>query len=270
RLTTGVAADNCALLDDHRRIRQLVAPRPVRRKVRRELPRDRLDPFDDATLEISRLEVSLHLGANFFPARRTDFRIDPAIGDDLDVAISEQQIDQHAVVVGGIPDPQLRKNVQRSLPRGLIPEQRRAVQRAFNNEADLAGMGGLACPDCPLDRSQHMRRENPPHPPAVLQKMSADAPDAHCLPSPRRAATAKTAATAAETAAVARAAAASGTPRIRAATKTAGPVASSSARRRGALSEQGDDESYQRQDDRCRQRTGDKPCEQSDNAAGGC
>ncbi len=67
--------------------------------------------------------------------------------------IGQQQVDQHAVVVSGVPDPQLRENIQRALPRGLIPEQRRAVQCAFHDKADLAGMRGLARPDRLLDRS---------------------------------------------------------------------------------------------------------------------
>ena len=63
-------------------------------------------------------------------------------------------------------------------------------------------MRGLARLDRLLDRGQHLRRKDPPDPPAVLEKMLADALDAHArsvLPAPRRAAAAKTAAAAAKT-----------------------------------------------------------------------
>jgi len=40
-------------------------------------------------------------------------------------------------------------------------------------------MRGFAGLDRPLDRSQHGGREDAPHPPAMLEKMLADALDAH-------------------------------------------------------------------------------------------
>src|ERR1700761_9280369 len=40
-------------------------------------------------------------------------------------------------------------------------------------------MGGLARLDGLLDQGQHLRREDAPHPPAVLHQMLADAFDAH-------------------------------------------------------------------------------------------
>src|SRR3954467_1218550 len=44
-------------------------------------------------------------------------------------------------------------------------------------------MSGLARLNRPLDRSQHLGRENPPYPPAMFNKMFADAPDAHIFTS---------------------------------------------------------------------------------------
>src|SRR5438874_4595834 len=195
----------------------------------RQLARDRLDPLDGAACKISRSEIALHLGADFFPARGADLGVDAAIGDDLDIAVGQQQVDQHAVVVSGVPDPQLREDIQRALPRGLIPKQRRAVQCAFHDKTDLARMRALTRPDRLLDRTQHLRRKNPPHPPAVLKKMPADAPDIHCLPAPRRAAAAKTATAAAEPAAVARTAARASTAGIGAAVTATRPAASPAA-----------------------------------------
>ena len=87
-------------------------------------------PLDRAAGKIARPEIGLHRLADFFPAGGAHFGVDAAVGDDLDVAVGQQQIDQHAVVVGGVPDPQLRENVERALARRLVAEQRRAVERA--------------------------------------------------------------------------------------------------------------------------------------------
>src|ERR1700686_5862714 len=106
--------------------------------MRRQLPRHSLDSFDDPRLEIPAPEFGLHLGADFLPALAADLGVDAAIGDDLDLAVGEQEIDQHAVVVGGVPDPQLREHIERALPRRLALEQRRTVECALHYEAELA------------------------------------------------------------------------------------------------------------------------------------
>ena len=135
----------------------------------RQLPRHGLDALDDPRLEFAAAKLGFHVGANLLPAGGTDFGIDAAVGDDLDVAVGQQQIDQHAVIVGGVPDPQLRENIQRALAGGLIAKQRLAVERAFHDKTHLAGMRGLAGLDRLLDRGQHPRRKQPPRPPAVLR-----------------------------------------------------------------------------------------------------
>src|SRR5260370_21162739 len=91
--------DDLIELHHHRRIRQFVAPRPMRGKMRRQLPRDRLDPLDDAALEIPRLEIGLHGLADFLPARGADLRIDAAIADDPDLAGGPHHIGLDAPVV---------------------------------------------------------------------------------------------------------------------------------------------------------------------------
>ena len=105
------------------------------------------------------LKSRFHLPADFFPAGGADPGVDAAVGDDLDVTVGQQQIDQDAVVVGGVPDPQLRKDIQRALPRRLIAKQRCAVERAFDHETDLPGMRGLARLDRLLDSGQHLPAE---------------------------------------------------------------------------------------------------------------
>jgi len=48
-----------------------------------------------------------------------------AIGWKFHITIGQQEVDQHAVVVRGIPDTQLREDIQRTPARRLVPQQRR-------------------------------------------------------------------------------------------------------------------------------------------------
>src|SRR4029079_13191632 len=107
-------------------------------KMRGQLLRHFLYPLDHAACEISRPEVGFHLPADLLPTGGADLGVNAAIGDDLDVAIRQQQIDQHSIVVCRVPYPYLRENIERALPRRLIAEQRLAIQRPFDNEAHLA------------------------------------------------------------------------------------------------------------------------------------
>src|SRR3546814_10085792 len=63
-----------------------------------------------------------------------------AISNDLDAAIGEQDIDQHAVVVLGIPDAQRREYLDRTFARGHSAPELVQRQCAFDREADLARM----------------------------------------------------------------------------------------------------------------------------------
>src|SRR5947209_8010084 len=170
-------------LNHHRCIRQFILAAAMPWKMRRQLAGYFLDTPEDAGLEIAGPELGFHRLADSLPTSGTDLRIDAAIGNDLDIAIGEQQINQHAVVVGGVPDPQMREDIERALPGGLTAKQRRTIQRAFDDETDLTGMGCLARLDRPLDSRQRRRWKNPPYPPAVLDKMLADASDTHVFTS---------------------------------------------------------------------------------------
>ena len=95
----------------------------------------------------------------------------------------------------------MREHVERTLACVLVAEQRAAIERAFDDEADLAGMHCLALLDRLLDAVEHLWRKKLIRPPLVLHEMSGNAHNAHDLPAPRSAAATKAAATAAEAAA---------------------------------------------------------------------
>src|SRR3569833_2132090 len=184
----------------------------MRRKVFGKQPRDRRDALDDATLDLTGAKLGLLVAADRLPAAGSDTRMDTAIGDDLDVAIGEQNIDQHAVIVCGVPDPQLREQVERTLARGLVAKQGRAVERTFHHEAHLSRMRGLASLDGLPNTIERRRRKYLPYPPTMYEKMPRDTPHTHLSsspsPPPRSAAAPKPAAASGEAAAVARVAAA--------------------------------------------------------------
>ena len=112
--------------------------------MRGQFARHSFDALDHAALEISSPEIRFHLLADFLPAGGAYLGVDAAVGDDLDVAIGEQKVDQHAVIVRGVPDPELRENIQRPFPRRLIAKQRCAIERALDHETHLSRVGGLA------------------------------------------------------------------------------------------------------------------------------
>src|SRR5690242_14646623 len=97
-----------------------------------KLARYGLDAPDHAGLELACLESGLHIATNSFPVRLADLGVDAAVGDDLDDTVGEQEIDQHAVIVLRIPDPQMREDVERAFACRLVVEQRRAIQRALD------------------------------------------------------------------------------------------------------------------------------------------
>ena len=64
-----------------------------------------------------------------------DLRVDAAVGDDLDVAVGEQQVDEHAVVVLGVPDAQRAEHLERALARRDAAPHARERQRGLDGEA---------------------------------------------------------------------------------------------------------------------------------------
>jgi hypothetical protein len=51
-------------------------------------------PLDHAALEITCSEIRFHLLADFFPAVVADAGVDAAVGNDLEIVVGQQQVDQ--------------------------------------------------------------------------------------------------------------------------------------------------------------------------------
>jgi hypothetical protein len=82
--------------------------------VARQKRTDRFDSGDGALVESPLAESRLH-GATDIPPRRLAYlAVDPAVGDDFDVLVGQQHIDQNAAVVLGVPDPEAAEYLERT------------------------------------------------------------------------------------------------------------------------------------------------------------
>ena len=85
--------------------------------------------------------------------------IQAAIGDDFDVPIGEQHVDQHSIVRFGVPYTERGKYLERALP-GLLPGPDFArLERSFDGESDLAAVRQFARGNRPLDRLERLDRK---------------------------------------------------------------------------------------------------------------
>ena len=98
-----------------------------------------------------RAQLGFHLPTEVLPFLRADLDVHAPVGHDLDGAVGEQQINQHAIAVLGIPHAQDRKHLERTLSGQLTVEQPCAMQSAFDYEAYFTRVIGLGKFDRVLD-----------------------------------------------------------------------------------------------------------------------
>ena len=84
---------------------------------------------------------------DFFPARIRNVPCNAAIGNDFDSMVREFDVDQHAVVVFGIPDAKLGKHHFGALARRCIATQIAPRQSRFDCESNFARVHSLAFGD---------------------------------------------------------------------------------------------------------------------------
>ena len=146
---------------EQRRVGQLVdvdVARP-RREVAHEQRVDGVDRAQQAGLEVAGLERALHRRRDLRPLGRRDDAVQAAIGDDLDRALGEQQIDQDAVVALGVPDAELAEQRDGAVARRRVAAQVAERQAGLDDDADLAAVALLARGDARLDARQRVLAE---------------------------------------------------------------------------------------------------------------
>jgi len=129
--------------------------------LRQELP-DRAHAFDRSIFEATVGERALHRPADRIPCILGYASIDSSIGDDFDVAVGKQHVDQHAVVVLGIPDAELTEELERTRTRLEAPKHLRERKRSFDDEAKLSLVRSLSSGDRILYPLQRVGREPAP------------------------------------------------------------------------------------------------------------
>src|SRR5437870_2309981 len=140
---------------------------------------DAQDTNERALAKESIAEVVLHLAAHRLPLSRRDARGDAAVGDDLDHPIRHQHVDQHAVVVLRVPDPEQSEQLQRALPWRQVVPQLGQIERRLDHEANLTLMPGLTLLDSLPDGLANLKREVPPGPPAGRSEVAQQAREFH-------------------------------------------------------------------------------------------
>src|SRR5262249_6702035 len=125
---------------------------------------------------------ALHLVADPPPLRGLHLRMDAAVDDDLRGSVGEQQVNQDAVVLLGVPHAQQREYLERAAARRLAGEQRTALKRRFDREADLAAMSGFGFLDGLLDVCERGGRKGALHRAREADKVSQDAGELHQRP----------------------------------------------------------------------------------------
>ena len=131
--------------------------------VRGECFASNADSLDDSLLDAigkaAGSESSLDPVTDCLPRGVADTRVNASIGNDLDGAIGQQHVQQHAVVGLGVPDPQQAEYLERTRARPQSPLDSYERQCRLDRKADLPGMLLLTFRDGPLDAFEIVARE---------------------------------------------------------------------------------------------------------------
>lgn len=87
--------------------------------------------------EISLPKMGLHGLANRLPFAAIHLGVYASVHNDFDVAVRKKQIDKNAVVVLRVPNPEVRENLDGTVPRRGALQQGADVQRPLYSKPDL-------------------------------------------------------------------------------------------------------------------------------------
>src|SRR6185436_1240989 len=116
-------------------------------------------PGERSLLESPFAEMRLHLAADGLPFLLGHARGDAAIGDDLHAPVGEQQVDEDARVLLGVPHSLLGEHLARALARAEVAPELGRRELGLDHEADLAAVALLLESDLALDRIERRRRK---------------------------------------------------------------------------------------------------------------
>src|SRR6516162_4811879 len=166
-------------LQQHRLVRQLVVAGTRAGAMPAE---ERPHPEDSdhrALAETPLAIVVLHLLANRIPLGLRNPRRDAAVGDYLDRVIRHEHVDQHPIVVLGVPDAELAEQLQGARARRELAPQLRQIERRLHDEADLPSVPRFALTDRLLDGIASGLRKVAARAPARGRDMTQVTPENH-------------------------------------------------------------------------------------------
>src|SRR5262249_19530633 len=109
-----------------------------------------------------------------------------AIRDDLDVTVRQQDVDEHPVVMFGIPHVKPTKDLDRSVARRYVMPQCRTFERGLDGDATLTAVMLLAGAHRLSDGAECMRRKDLPTLEIGGENVTQQAREIHVTSSPRR------------------------------------------------------------------------------------
>lgn len=125
------------------RTREIVAPRAVNWKVFSQQLGNLLDTVQGTGPVIALSEMGLHGLANRLPFAAIHLGVYASVHNDFDVAVRKKQIDKNAVVVLRVPNPEVRENLDGTVPRRCALQQIADVQRPLYSKPDLTHMRAM-------------------------------------------------------------------------------------------------------------------------------
>ena len=113
-----------------------------------------------AALVVRFRKRTLHLLANSLPSGVARLGMNTSVGHDFNRLVGQQHVNQHAIVVRGVPHAQLREHLNSTFARGLAFEQGQAVQAALHGKANFARVAGFAGLNGGFDGGQPQARKS--------------------------------------------------------------------------------------------------------------
>ncbi len=166
-------------LHDQRKTRELIDRRPPCRKVLLQQLTNLFNAPQHTRLEIAAPEVRFHCLANCFPFATIHLGMNASVRDDLDVTIGKQDIDEDAVVVFGVPDPQFRKDINRSRASRRSLQHGNGMKCSLDREPHLPNMRVMTGMNRSLNGDKRLARERSVDAPVRHEEMPKGPFDVH-------------------------------------------------------------------------------------------
>src|ERR1700692_2113911 len=140
---------------------------------------DGINPCDRPCFIAPRAKILFHEAAYGFPLGLAHARRQTPIRYDFHIAIRKLNVDEHAVVVLGIPHLQMSEHVERPGTGTQVVDDMERRERRLDGETYLAGVGPFGARDRLLDGIEGALGELEARAPMRRCNMSDETPESH-------------------------------------------------------------------------------------------